>query len=139
MLGFLGVEANDQNARFFDKSCKCQRCGKCCKGEIFPADQQGIIIFPQELERLVIESGLSKKKFKERFTYTKDGQRFLRLPCIFYKEGSVCSIYRYRPLACREFPLNQVVPKNGKKWMTVNMDCPAGKELGDKYAVKVQV
>lgn len=134
MLGFLGVEATKENGLRFDSLLKCQRCGKCCNATLFDT---GVLLFPFEIERLAIKSNLSKRQFKERFTYTENGRRFLKLPCPFYQDG--CSVYSVRPVACREFPLNQIVPKNGKMWMTVNMDCPAGKELGNKYAVKVQV
>ena len=134
MLGFLGVEATDENARRFDQILKCQRCGSCCTGSLF---KTGALLFPQELTQLAIEAGISNRKFKDRYTYAENGRRFLNLPCLFYKDGG-CSVYPVRPLVCREFPLNQIVPRDGKMWMTVNMDCPAGKELGDKYAVKVQ-
>ena len=134
MLGFLGVEATRENGLRFDGLLKCQRCGSCCNAMIF---KTGAMLFPQEVERLAIKVGVSKRQFKDRYTYTQDSKRFLKLPCVFYKDG--CSVYSDRPIVCREFPLNQIVPKNGKMWMTVNMDCPAGKELGDKYAVKVQV
>lgn len=135
MLGFLGVEATDRNAERFDKLLKCKRCGACCSAVLF---KTGVLLFPQEVERLSIRAGVSKRQFKDKYSYTEDGRRFLKLPCPFYKDGE-CSVYSVRPLVCREFPLNQIVPKNGRMWMTVNMDCPAGKELGNKYAVKVQV
>lgn len=134
MLGFLGAEATPQNYLRFDREFKCQRCASCCQGIIF---SDGCLLFPDEVERLAIEARLSKRQFKDRHTYAKDGKRFLKLPCLFYKDG--CSIYSVRPRVCHEFPLNQLVRKNGKFEMTVNMDCPGGKELGDKYAVKVQI
>jgi len=135
MLGFLGVEATRENGLHFDRLLKCQKCGACCNAKLFTT---GALLFPQEVERFAEKAGISKHQFKDRHTYTENGQRFLKLPCLFYKDGG-CSIHSDRARVCREFPLNQIVPKNGKMWMTVNMDCPAGKELGDKYAVKVQV
>ena len=135
MLGFLGVEATKENGLRFDKLLKCQRCGKCCTGVLF---ETGALLFPFEVEKLAIKLGISKHQFKDRYTYTQEDKRFLKLPCPFYKDGD-CSVYEVRPIVCREFPLNQLVPKNGKMEMTVNMDCPAGKELGNKYAVKVQI
>lgn len=133
MLGFLGVEYTLQNYLRFDRKLKCQKCGRCCQG-VF---SDGSLLYPDEVERLATEAGLSKRQFKDRHTYTKDGQRVLKQPCLFYNDG--CSIYSMRPRVCHQFPLNQPYRKNGKMWMVVNMDCPAGKELGDKYAVKVQV
>ena len=135
MLGFLGVEATKENGLLFDSLLKCQRCGHCCEATLFAT---GAVLYPQEVERLAIKVGISKHQFKDRYTYTQDGRRFLKLPCIFYKDGA-CSAYSIRPVVCREFPLNQLVSHNGKMEMTVNMDCPAGKELGNKYAVKVQI
>lgn len=135
VLGFLGVEATEENAMRFDKLVKCRRCKpSCCEGTLFEA---GALLFPQEVERLATRMGISKRQFKDSYTYTQDSKRFLKLPCPFYKEG--CSIYPSRPIVCREFPLNQTYLKNGKMWMTVNMDCPAGRELGERYAVRIQL
>lgn len=135
MLGFLGVEATQENYNHFARKFKCQRCKpSCCECALF---KTGAIIYPDEIDRLAELAKLSKKQFKKLHTYTENGKRLMKLPCLFYKDG--CSIHSSKPQVCREFPLNQAHHKNGKHWMTVNMSCPGGKELGDKYAVRVQV
>ena len=120
-LGYLNVEATEENVKKFDSLFKCKRCGKCCN-EL----KGGVLLSPEEVERLAIP---------DEYLIVKGDQIFLKLPCPFYKDG--CSIYPDRPKVCREFPLNKTYIQNNKIWLTVGMDCPAGKELGDEYAVMV--
>jgi Fe-S-cluster containining protein len=85
----------------FHRRFRCLRCGKCCTMGI------GIALLPKETRRLkeIVPSrlGISLSQFKE-LTYTKDGGRYIKYPCPFYKDG--CIIYTDRPLACRMYPLS---------------------------------
>lgn len=129
-LGYLDVELTRENFKKYYALFKCKQCGKCCNGL-----RGGVLLYPDEIPRLADKAHLSKRQFKDRHTYVKDGKRFLNLPCLFYKDG--CSIYPDRPEVCMEYPLNKTYVKDSKHYMTVGMACPAGKELADKYAVKV--
>lgn len=132
---FLNVPFTTGNLLRFLSEFKCQRCqDSCCLKAV-----DGVAIFPDEIDRLAGLKGLSKKQFKERFTFTREDRRFMPVPCPFFNKGIVgCTIHRKRPRLCQQFPFNQVYRKNGKRWMTVNVDCPGGKIVGEKYGIKLE-
>ena len=129
MAYFLNVPATSENFTFFNRQLKCQRCGMCCK------TKAGQILKPNEVDLLAEKLKLSKHQFKEKYTFTKDGERFINSPCPFLNGG--CSIYSFRPQVCRQFPFNKVYhhPTKGD-YMTV-ADCPAGRIINDRFGVKV--
>lgn len=133
MLYFLNREVTTENMRFFLGQLKCQKCGRCCKGET--CDPAGAVLKNGELEALAIGLNISKSQFKQRYTIIKDSKRLIKFPCAFLGDQG-CTIYPHRPQVCRQFPFNQSITRNGKKWMMV-ADCPGGKVIGEKYGVKV--
>ncbi len=118
-----------ENVRYYLGKFKCQRCKDSCCTKV----TAGIILKPEEVESLAGLKGLSKKQFKERYTFTKDGNRFMVAPCPFYEEGIDCTIHSHRPQVCRQYPFNR--SHNG--CITINPNCPAGRVIGEKYGVKV--
>lgn len=129
---FLNVPFTRDNLIKFLSEFKCQRCKESCCLKV----DDGIVLLPDEVERLAILKGMSKSKFKEAYTVARDGKRFMVCPCPFYKVGEDCTIHRNRPRVCQQFPFNRVYRKYGVDYMTVNVDCPSGKIIGEKYGIK---
>ena len=85
----------------FHKRFRCLRCGQCCTVGI------GIALLPKDvrtIKGLSYKLGIARSKFRD-LTYTKDGLRYIKYPCPFYKDNE-CIIYNDRPLACRVYPLS---------------------------------
>lgn len=88
------------------KSFQCIQCGKCCRwpGYVHLNDDD-ILRLSQKLV------GGDQEKFIERYTKRVGPLRSLALAdkanrdeCAFL-DGNKCSIYKYRPEQCKEFPL----------------------------------
>jgi len=117
------------NVRFYLAEFKCQRCKDSCCLKV----ASGIALKPHEDEMLAELKGMSQSKFKEQYTFTKDGKRFMVSPCPFYDTEVNCTIHAHRPQVCRQYPFNRSY--QGK--ITANPNCPAGKVIGEKYGVEV--
>lgn len=124
----------DNIVRFLNEF-ECQRCKHSCCQRLDPED--GIILRQGESAMLADRLRISHRQFKDRYTFTKDGSRFLIAPCPFYSaEINGCSIHSFRPQVCRQFPFNKSIQVGDRLMMTVNVDCPAGKIIGEKYGIK---
>ena len=131
---FMEHEATTENIVKFLNIFKCQRCKKSCCQRLDPND--GIALKRGETATLASNLGISHSQFKDRYTFVKDGNRFMVAPCPFYSEEvKGCSIHRFRPQVCRQFPFNKSIEIKGVNYMTVNVDCPSGKIIGEKYGV----
>jgi Fe-S-cluster containining protein len=116
-----------ETVKFFQGKFICQRCGKCCNGDIFPM----VHLYPGEAQELAQRLALSTNVFTDRYCSVKDFVPYLRQPCPFLDEtgeSSHCRAYGDRPKPCRSFPL---ISLPGKPVATVGIDirCPAGREL----------
>lgn len=132
-------------AEFF-KMFHCQQCGECCLG------QEGVFLLPWDVERLSTAMQMSKRQFKDKFTFVREGRRFLRGPCPFYDSNShSCIVYQSRPRVCRLFPLFQlvtfqyndvIVPKrfysstNGVSTMGISTQCPVARRIVCQFMKK---
>ena len=117
------------------KKFNCQRCGDCCiRGS------QGILLYPEDVERLASSIKMSKNQFKNKFTFTDGGERFLPFPCPFYDlNNHTCTVYEVRPSNCQSFPfyasLNQKKAKflypsdSGVVMVTIAGRCPEGRRI----------
>ena len=117
------------NMKFYLAKFRCQRCKESCCTKV----AYGIILKDAEVEQLAELKKLSKSKFKEELTFTKDGKRFMVSPCPFYDAQVNCSIHSYRPQVCRQYPFN----RSYQGHITANPNCPAGILVGEKYGVKL--
>jgi Fe-S-cluster containining protein len=119
-----------ENARTFWQEFNCRRCGSCCQG----LDQiilDGITISPEETLSLSNLLNISRHQFKDKYTVTRDGNRFIKYPCpFFHLESKSCLVYEYRPLVCRTYPINitgveQNLGKNldGRPLLTASSSC----------------
>lgn len=110
------------------KLIKCKQCGKCCSGITFDKT----VLTNEDVIRIEkgLNSSLEKLVTKERLKEIKindNNQKIILQPCPFLKENK-CSIYKYRPLSCRQYPLYC-----GEGTIKIDeINCPAGKELYDR-------
>jgi len=118
-----------ENVMYYLSKFKCQRCKESCCLKV----TDGIVLKPHEDEQLAELKGMSQSKFKEQFTFTKKGKRFMVSPCPFYDDRTNCTIHDYRPQVCRQYPFN----RSYEGHITANPNCPGGKLVGEKYGVKV--
>lgn len=140
----LTIPLLPETVRAFFEIFHCQRCGDCCLG-VDETPDNGIILEADEVERLSGIRLLSKKKFKEEFTFTKGGRRLLRYPCPFYDPNShSCTIYQIRPFVCQLYPLNNPMkPKglhrsiDGTYIIAVNSLCVEGRRVAC-HILKIQ-
>lgn len=90
----------------------CTKCGKCCQG--FDGET-GVLIFPQDLERLVPAVETSQAEFTKNYCELQPVRLaafptpLLRLKhkngqCVFLSDDMTCSIYEHRPIQCERAP-----------------------------------
>lgn len=80
----------------------CLKCGKCC------CLSDPISITVRDAERISKHLDITKERFLEKFAKesgsSDSGLSLLTLPCIFFKEGTGCTVYEARPMICRMYP-----------------------------------
>ncbi len=104
------------------KEIDCKNCANCCK-------TLGPRILPRGIDRLAKCLGLSRTIFFKRYLRVDgDGYYvFQTMPCPFLQKNNLCSVYDFRPKACREYPhTNQ---RNFLKNLSITLQnvkyCPA--------------
>ncbi len=77
----------------------CLECANCCK-------TTSPIFRDKDIDRLSVHLGLRPAAFIERFLRMDSDSDYVLLqsPCAFLQEDNTCSVYEYRPKACREYP-----------------------------------
>ena len=126
MLHFLNIPATPANMDKYIAEVRCQRCKTPCCVSL----KGGIALRPNEVRTL----SLLRDDFLSH-TMFRSGQRLLKTPCVFYDNG--CTIYEHRTEVCRQFPLNQLYThKDGRKFLTA-ANCPAGRDINERFGVKV--
>lgn len=94
----LSALAHEKHQKVFQE-VDCLDCANCCTS-IPP------IVTKSDVARIAKYLGISKLEFENTYlTYDEDGDAVFRFtPCVFLMEDNKCSIYEYRPKACREYP-----------------------------------
>ena len=89
---------NDFHLKAFDE-IDCLDCANCCK-TISP------ILYNKDIERLSKFLKIKPSVFFEKYlTIDSDGDYIYKeAPCPFLLSDNYCSVYEYRPKACREYP-----------------------------------
>lgn len=99
----------------------CLDCAGCCKG--LPP-----IINHTDSQRIAKHLGLSITNFQQLYlTVDEDNDTVLRqTPCPFLLENNHCSIYEFRPKACRSYPhTEENFSKNISYHVKNTLYCPA--------------
>lgn len=107
----------------------CLECGNCCR-------TTGPMLFQKDIEILSRHFKIKPSQFIERhLKIDEDGDFvFKEMPCPFLGDDNYCSVYAYRPKACREYPHT-----NRKKIYQINhltlknvAICPAAFDIIEK-------
>jgi hypothetical protein len=109
------------------------RCGNCCSGE--PGT---IAVKDSDIETLGKYLGLPQEAFREVYVRVlPDGTASLREKangdCIFFNNGSECSIYDHRPRQCRTWPFWQSMVQSPESWEKEAKSC-AGMNRGPLFS-----
>ncbi|MFN5024409.1 MAG: YkgJ family cysteine cluster protein [Bacteroidota bacterium] len=77
----------------------CLTCANCCK-------TTGPLFTQRDIERLAHHLRMRPAAFTDKFLHVdEDGDWVLNtLPCPFLGPDNYCSVYEFRPGACREYP-----------------------------------
>ncbi len=77
----------------------CLECANCCKS-ISP------FLRDRDIDRIASSLGLKPSAFTETYLELdpEEDYVFRETPCPFLLDDNRCSIYKYRPGACREYP-----------------------------------
>ena len=77
----------------------CLNCANCCK-------TTSPIFRDIDIDRLAKHLKISSAQLIEKHLHIdQEGDYVLNSsPCVFLQEDNKCSVYEYRPLACREYP-----------------------------------
>ncbi|RLC79213.1 MAG: hypothetical protein DRI61_08395 [Chloroflexi bacterium] len=86
----------------------CKRCGECCRHLV--GRKFGMALLPEEKQRLEVlaqRRGVNLDLAPLTWNgYAVTLYQFTKPVCPFLDKHGRCSIYRWRPLACRMYPLH---------------------------------
>lgn len=100
----------------------CLTCANCCR-------TTGPLLTDKDIDRLANYFGMKSSTFEEKYLrIDEDGDSvFESMPCPFLGEDNFCSVYEFRPKACREYPHTD--RRNMKQILTLTKKnasiCPA--------------
>lgn len=88
-------DLHDETFAQFD----CLACAHCCK-------TTGPLFTDADISRIAKKLRMKAQNFEVQYLQTdEDGDKVLQqLPCPFLGADNYCSIYEFRPKACREYP-----------------------------------
>lgn len=111
----------------------CLSCANCCK-TISPVFRQ------RDITRLSSSLGLSESAFYSRYLQRDpDGDYVLQgVPCPFLGDGNRCTVYEFRPDACRGYPHTGTLPFSGNSELMIRNSavCPAVFEITQRLKEK---
>jgi Fe-S-cluster containining protein len=117
----LDFVTNEFHDKAFSK-IDCMKCANCCT-------TTGPLLKNRDINTLSSHHNIRPSDFTEKYLRTdEDGDYvFKKMPCPFIGDDNHCSVYSYRPRACRDFPHTQ--QRNIKEKLPVTylntLICPA--------------
>tara|TARA_B100000902_G_C26796635_1_gene662505 strand:- start:4 stop:489 length:486 start_codon:yes stop_codon:yes gene_type:complete len=81
------------------KNTNCLKCANCCK-------TTGPLFTDKDINRISKKLRIKPSDFTTRYLKIDDDKDYVlkSVPCTFLSDDNSCSIYEFRPKACREFP-----------------------------------
>lgn len=82
----------------FEKT-DCLACANCCK-------TTSPIFYNKDIERLAKHLRLKPGDFMDKYLRVDEDKDYVlkQAPCPFLSSDNYCSVYEFRPIACREYP-----------------------------------
>lgn len=118
------------------KEIDCLKCANCCK-------TTSPLFRDKDVERLAKHLRMKEQQFIERYLVVDaDGDFvFPKVPCPFLMEDNYCSVYEYRPNACREYPHTDRKRVQQVLDLTVKNSeiCPAVADIFQKIFIKLKI
>jgi hypothetical protein len=112
--------ASEVHAQVFEQ-IDCLDCARCCQG--IPA-----LLTATDVRRISTKIGCSSAQFYDLYLQQDEDNDwvFEQTPCVFLLEENQCSIYEFRPKACRSYPhTDQQFSKNIAYHLENSQYCPA--------------
>ncbi len=108
----------------------CQQCGNCCTG-----DAGFTWVSDAEVRSLAEAQKLDEATFRVRFTLRvwRNGQHLTSLKdqpgsrgreCVFFQNGTGCTVYDQRPQQCRTWPFWRRIIATPGDWREASRECP---------------
>ena len=112
----------------------CLECANCCK-------TTSPIFRDKDIERIAKHLRSSPSAFIEKYLHMDEDKDYVlnQSPCAFLGADNYCSIYEYRPAACREYPhtnrkrFHQVLELTLKN----SVICPAVYQIIERMKIKL--
>lgn len=118
---------------------KCQRCSKCCTGEV--------VLTYQDVERIIQKHPDLKAAILPTLSHRYPGLGWIfsifhvgqpdKPGVCFYLKDSTCTIYEERPLVCQIYPFSVELKRDMKKKMKVPKHAPVFRHPGTHLAYVV--
>lgn len=113
----------------------CLACANCCK-------TTSPIFRDVDIKRIAKHLRLKENQFIKRYLKMDEENDYVlqSSPCSFLDDDNTCSIYEFRPLACREYPhtdrknMFQILDLTLKNTLV----CPAVAKISSEIASKIQ-
>ncbi|MBL4651482.1 MAG: YkgJ family cysteine cluster protein [Flavobacteriales bacterium] len=104
----------------------CMECGNCCK-------TTGPLFTDKDVSRIAGKLKMKDVDFISTYLRVDEDNDYVlqEVPCAFLGEDNFCSIYDFRPKACREFPHTDV-PKQSQLFdllLKNTYECPAAYKI----------
>jgi len=107
----------------------CLTCANCCK-------TTSPIFYQKDIERLSKYFKIKPSQFIEKYLHIDEDKDFVLnvAPCPFLDAENYCSVYDYRPTACREYPHTDRKKFHQLLDLTLQNTavCPAVEEITEK-------
>ncbi len=77
----------------------CLECANCCK-------TTGPLFTDKDIQRIAKHLSIRPSEFTEEYLQLDEERDYVlkSVPCVFLSDDNYCSIYEFKPKACREFP-----------------------------------
>lgn len=112
----------------------CLKCANCCK-------TTGPLFTSADIKRISAKLKLSEKAFVQKYLRKDEDQDMVlqKVPCTFLGEDNRCSIYEFRPKACREYPHTDQNDQPSIYHLTLKNAsiCPAVADILDHIRAKI--
>src|SRR5690554_2566441 len=117
----LDTKFSEQHDKVFQE-IDCLSCANCCK-------TTSPIFRDIDIKRLAKHLRMKPVEFINHYLYLDEENDYVlnSSPCFFLQDDNKCSVYEYRPLACKEYPhtnrkkMHQILPLTLKNTLI----CPA--------------